>query len=250
MMSGLLKPTWVMNTMNLLNVNNINVYYGDVHILRDVSIGVDEKEIVSIVGGNGTGKTTFMKTLSGLLRTKTGSIVFRGQEIHNLPPYEITRQGISQVMEGRRLFPFMTVEDNLWMGAYPLNDREQIQKNFAEVLHLFPILKERKSQMARSFSGGEQQMLAIGRALMASPRLLMLDEPSLGLAPVMVNLIFDTLQKINAKEVTILLVEQDVKKSLSIASRGYVIEHGRVVMEGPGEQLLSNPHLRKTYLGI
>lgn len=236
--------------MSLLNVNNINVSYGDVHILRDVSIFVDEKEIVSIVGGNGTGKTTFMKTLSGLLRTKTGSINFRGQEIHHLQPYEITRQGISQVMEGRRLFPFMTVEDNLWMGAYPLNDREQIQRNFVEVLHLFPILKERKSQMARSFSGGEQQMLAIGRALMASPRLLMLDEPSLGLAPVMVSLIFDTLQKINAKEVTILLVEQDVKKSLSIASRGYVIEHGRVVMEGPGEQLLSNPHLKKTYLGI
>ena len=249
-MSKLLKPTWVKNTMSLLNVNNINVYYGDVHILHDVSIFVDEKEIVSIVGGNGTGKTTFMKTLSGLLRTKTGSINFRGQEIHHLPPHEITRQRISQVMEGRRLFPLMTVEDNLWMGAYPLNDREQIQRNFAEVLHLFPILKERKRQMARSFSGGEQQMLAIGRALMASPRLLMLDEPSLGLAPVMVSLIFDTLQKINAKEVTILLVEQDVKKSLSIASRGYVIEHGRVVMEGPGEQLLSNPHLKKTYLGI
>ncbi|MGO8991214.1 MAG: ABC transporter ATP-binding protein [bacterium] len=236
--------------MSLLNVDNINVYYGDVHILRDVSIFVDEKEIVSIVGGNGTGKTTFMKTLSGLLGTKTGCINFRGQKIHHLPPYEIARQGISQVMEGRRLFPFMTVEDNLWMGAYPLNDREQIQRNFAEVLHLFPILKERKNQMARSFSGGEQQMLAIGRALMASPRLLMLDEPSLGLAPVMVSLIFDTLQKINAKEVTILLVEQDVKKSLSIASRGYVIEHGQVVMEGPGEQLLSNPHLKKTYLGI
>jgi branched-chain amino acid transport system ATP-binding protein len=236
--------------MSLLNVNNINVYYGDVHILRDVSIFVDEKEIVSIVGGNGTGKTTFMKTLSGLLRTKTGSIVFRGEEIHHLPPYEITRQGISQVMEGRRLFPFMTVEDNLWMGAYPLNDRDQIQRNFAEVLHLFPILEERKSQMARSFSGGEQQMLAIGRALMASPRLLLLDEPSLGLSPVMVSLIFDTLQKINAKEVTILLVEQDVKKSLSIASRGYVIEHGRVVMEGAGDELLSNPHLKKAYLGI
>jgi branched-chain amino acid transport system ATP-binding protein len=236
--------------MSLLNVDNINVYYGDVHILRDVSIFVDEKEIVSIVGGNGTGKTTFMKTLSGLLGTKTGSINFRGQKIHHLPPYEIARQGISQVMEGRRLFPFMTVEDNLWMGAYPLNDRKQIQRNFAEVLHLFPILRERKSQMAMSFSGGEQQMLAIGRALMSSPRLLMLDEPSLGLAPVMVSLIFDTLQKINAKKVTILLVEQDVKKSLSIASRGYVIEHGRVVMEGPGEQLLSDPHLRKTYLGI
>ncbi len=236
--------------MSLLYVNNVNVYYGDVHILRDVSIFVDEKEIVSIIGGNGTGKTTFMKTLSGVLRTQTGSILFRGQEIHHLPPYEITRQGISQVMEGRRLFPFMTVEDNLWMGAYPLNDREQIQRNFVEVLQLFPILKERKSQMARSFSGGEQQMLAIGRALMASPRLLMLDEPSLGLAPVVVSLIFDTLKKINAKEVTILLVEQDVKKSLSIASRGYVIEHGRVVMEGLGEQLLSNPHLKKTYLGI
>jgi branched-chain amino acid transport system ATP-binding protein len=236
--------------MSLLNINNINVYYGDVHILRDISISVEEKEIVSIVGGNGTGKTTLMKTLSGLLKTKTGSINFQGQEIHHLLPHEITRQGISQVMEGRRLFPFMTVEENLWMGAYPLSDREQIQRNFAEVLHLFPILKERKRQMARSFSGGEQQMLAIGRALMASPRLLMLDEPSLGLAPVMVNLIFDTLQQINAKGVTILLVEQDVKKSLSIASRGYVIEHGRVVMEGPGEQLLSNPHLKKTYLGI
>ena len=236
--------------MRLLNVNNINVYYGDIHILRDFSVFVDEKEIVSIVGGNGTGKTTFMKTLSGLLGTRTGSINFRGQEIHHLAPYEITRQGISQVMEGRRLFPFMTVEDNLWMGAYSLNDREQIQRNFAEVLHLFPILRERKSQMARSFSGGEQQMLAIGRALMASPRLLILDEPSLGLAPVMVSLIFDTLQKINAKGVTILLVEQDVKKSLGITSRGYVIEHGRVVMEGTGQELLSNPHLKKTYLGI
>ena len=249
-MSRLSKPTWVKNIMSLLSVNDINVYYGDVHILHDVSISVEEKEIVSIVGGNGTGKTTLMKTLSGLLRTKTGSIIFQGQEIHHLPPYEITRQGISQVMEGRRLFPFMTVEDNLWMGAYPLNDREQIRRNFTEVLHLFPILKERKSQMARSFSGGEQQMLAIGRALMASPRLLRLDEPSLGLAPVLVSLIFDTLQQINAKGVTILLVEQDVKKSLSIASRGYVIEHGRVVMEGLGQELLSNPHLKKTYLGI
>ncbi|MFH0788014.1 MAG: ABC transporter ATP-binding protein [Pseudomonadota bacterium] len=236
--------------MSFLSVNNINVYYGDVHILRDISISVNEREIVSIVGGNGTGKTTLMKTLSGLLRTKTGSILFRGQEIHHLPPYEITRQGISQVMEGRRLFPYMTIEDNLWMGAYPLNDQEQIQRNFGEVLHLFPILKERKGQMARSFSGGEQQMLAIGRALMASPKLLMLDEPSLGLAPVLVSLIFDTLQQINAKGVTILLVEQDVNKSLSIATRGYVIEHGRVVMEGPGKQLLSDPHLKKTYLGI
>jgi branched-chain amino acid transport system ATP-binding protein len=236
--------------MSLLKVDRVNVYYGDVHILRDFSIVVEEKEIVSIVGGNGTGKTTLMKTISGLLKPRNGKVIFREREIHLSAPHEIARLGVAQVMEGRRLFPFMTVEDNLLMGAYPLSDKTQVRKNLEGIYQTFPILQERKKQMARSFSGGEQQMLAIGRALMASPQLIMLDEPSLGLAPVAVNVIFAALQSINRKGMTVLLVEQDVKKSLSLSSRGYVIEHGGVVMEGPGITLLANPHLKKAYLGL
>jgi branched-chain amino acid transport system ATP-binding protein len=236
--------------MDLLKVDRINVYYGDVHILRDFSIDVGENEIVSIVGSNGTGKTTLMKTLSGLLKPRTGKVIFRDREIQSYPPYEIARLGIAQVMEGRRLFPFMTIEENLLMGAYPLSDKVQVKKNLDEIFQIFPILQERIKQVARSFSGGEQQMLAIGRALMASPQLIMLDEPSLGLAPVAVNVIFAAIQAINQKGVTVLLVEQDVKKSLSLSSRGYVIEHGKVVMEGAGVKLLADPHLKKAYLGL
>jgi len=236
--------------MDLLKVDRINVSYGDVHILRDLSIRIEEGEIVSIVGSNGTGKSTLLKALSGLLRPSTGQIVFQEQDITRLEPHQIAALGISQVMEGRRLFPHMTVKENLLLGAYLVRSSKQLQINLDRVYGLFPILKKRSSQLARSFSGGEQQMLAIGRALMLSPKLLMLDEPSWGLAPILVKTIFDVLREINNEGATLLLVEQDVKKSLAFAGRGYVIEHGKVVMEGPSQKLLGDPHLKRAYLGI
>jgi branched-chain amino acid transport system ATP-binding protein len=236
--------------MSFLKVSEINVSYGDVHILRDLSIEVEEGEIVSIVGGNGSGKSTLLKALNGLLRSSSGQIHFRGLDISKLAPHQIAVLGIAQVMEGRRLFPHMSVRDNLMLGAYLVKDDREVRKNLDAVYRLFPILQKRSAQLARSFSGGEQQMLAIGRGLMLSPKLLMLDEPSWGLAPILVNTIFGALRQINTAGVTIMLVEQDVKKSLAIAGRGYVIEHGRVVMEGPSQELLADPHLRKAYLGI
>lgn len=236
--------------MDLLKVDRINVSYGDVHILRDLSIRLENGETVSIVGSNGTGKSTLLKALSGLLRPSTGQIVFEEHDITRLEPHEIAALGISQVMEGRRLFPHMTVKENLLLGAYLVRDSQQLRVNLDKVYGLFPILKKRSSQLARSFSGGEQQMLAIGRALMLSPKLLMLDEPSWGLAPILVKTIFDALREINNEGATLLLVEQDVKKSLVFAERGYVIEHGKVIMEGPSQKLLGDPHLKRAYLGI
>ncbi len=236
--------------MALLKVDRINVSYGDIHILRDLSITVEEGETVSIVGGNGTGKSTLLKALSGLLRPSSGQILFQEQDITSLEPHEIAALGIAQVMEGRRLFPHMTVKDNLLLGAYLIRNVKQTQENLERVYGLFPILKKRSLQLARSFSGGEQQMLAIGRALMLSPKLLMLDEPSWGIAPILVKTIFDALEGINREGATLLLVEQDVKKSLTFAKRGYVIEHGKVVMEGRSRELLADPHLKKAYLGM
>jgi branched-chain amino acid transport system ATP-binding protein len=234
----------------MLEVDSVDSGYGDVQVLRGVSLTVAEGEIVSIVGGNGAGKTTLLRTIMGTLPVRSGSIRFRGESIGNRPPHEVARLGIAQVMEGRRLFGHMEVEDNLLVGGDLLRDTARSRANLEWVYAMFPRLKERRRQLARSFSGGEQQMLAIGRALMTSPRLLLLDEPSIGLAPLIVKLIFDKLPEINQRGITILLVEQDVHRSLSIAQRGYVLEHGEVALSGPSSDLLADAGLRRAYLGL
>ena len=234
----------------LLEVRNVDSGYGDVQVLRDVSISVGEGEIVSIVGANGAGKTTLIRTIMGTLAARQGEIHFGGRRIDGLEPHMIARAGIAQVMEGRRLFGHMAVEDNLLIGGDILHDKARQRENLEWIYGMFPRLRERRSQLARSFSGGEQQMLAIGRALMTSPRLLLLDEPSIGLAPIMVKDIFDKLPMIRDRGVTILLVEQDVHRSLSMSGRGYVLEHGEIVMSGSGTELLGNERLREAYLGI
>jgi branched-chain amino acid transport system ATP-binding protein len=234
----------------MLEVDAVDSGYGDVQVLRGVSLTVAEGEIVSIVGGNGAGKTTLLRTIMGTLPVRSGSIRFCGESIGNRPPHEVARLGIAQVMEGRRLFGHMEVEDNLRVGGDLLRDPARSRANLEWVYAMFPRLKERRRQLARSFSGGEQQMLAIGRALMTSPRLLLLDEPSIGLAPLIVKLIFDKLPEINQRGITILLVEQDVHRSLSIAQRGYVLEHGEVALSGPSSDLLADAGLRRAYLGL
>lgn len=234
---------------SMLEVDRIHAGYGDVSVLRDVSLTVGEGEIVSIVGANGAGKTTLLRTIMGTLPTQSGSIRFLGERLTGLAPHQIARRGLAQVMEGRRLFPHMTVEENLLIGGDILRDPAQSRRNLTRVLEMFPRLGERRRQLARSFSGGEQQMLAIARALMTSPKLLLLDEPSIGLAPVIVREIFALFPRINAEGVTILLVEQDVRRSLSLSSRGYVIERGQVVLQGEAAQLLNNEELKRAYLG-
>ncbi|MGE5617755.1 MAG: ABC transporter ATP-binding protein [Sphingomonadaceae bacterium] len=234
----------------MLRVNDIDVAYGDVQVLHGLSLAVEEGEIVALVGANAAGKSTTINTISGIVRPRCGSIEFRGQRIDHLNPYDIVAQGLVQVPEGRRLFPYMTVLENLELGAYSGEARRLKAKSLEMVFGLLPILKERQSQMAGSLSGGEQQMLAIGRGLMAVPRLLMLDEPSLGLAPLMVKQILETVRDVNAHGTTVLLVEQNVQHSLRLAHRGYVLENGRIVLEGKAADLLSNPHLKKAYLGL
>lgn len=234
----------------LLQVRNLDAGYGDVQVLHRVSLEVMEGEVVSIVGANGAGKTTLIRTIMGTLPAMRGEVLFRGERITGRPPHEIARLGLAQVMEGRRLFGHMEVEDNLLVGGDLLRDPAQSKRNLEWVYGMFPRLKERRRQLARSFSGGEQQMLAIARALMTGPKLLLLDEPSIGLAPIMVKMIFERLPEINAKGITILLVEQDVHRSLSIARRAYVLEHGSVVMEGEGATLLKDEKLKRAYLGL
>lgn len=234
----------------LLEVKELSSGYGDVQVLNNVSIAVDEGEIVSIVGANGAGKTTLIRTIMGTLPAQRGQVLFAGQRIDALEPHLIARAGIAQVMEGRRLFGHMEVEDNLLVGGDILHDKTRQRENLEWIYGMFPRLKERRRQLARSFSGGEQQMLAIGRALMTSPKLLLLDEPSIGLAPIMVKDIFDKLPMIRERGVTILLVEQDVHRSLSISGRAYVLEHGEIVMSGTGRELLGNARLREAYLGM
>jgi branched-chain amino acid transport system ATP-binding protein len=234
----------------MLEVKNVSSGYGDVQVLRGVSLEVQQGEIVSIVGANGAGKTTLIRTIMGTLPVTQGEIRFLGQRISGLPPHTIARLGMAQVMEGRRLFGHMEVEDNLLVGGDILGDPARSRENLEWVYSMFPRLKERRTQLARSFSGGEQQMLAIGRALMTSPKLLLLDEPSIGLAPIMVKDIFGKLPAISARGITILLVEQDVHRSLSMSGRGYVLEHGEVVLAGTGSELLNNQRLRQAYLGI
>jgi branched-chain amino acid transport system ATP-binding protein len=236
--------------MSFLEVKNIDVFYGDVQVIFDLSLEIIEGEVVSIIGGNGAGKSTLLKTISGLMNPAKGEIVFEDTPIQTAPPEDIVELGIIQVPEGRRLFTLMSVKDNLIIGAYNSRAEKNVVSTMEEVYSLLPKLKERESQLAMTLSGGEQQMVAIGRGLMARPKLLMLDEPSLGLAPILIKDIFQTVQKIAAQGTTVLLVEQDVKHSLSLSDRGYVIEHGRIAMEGPAKDLLDDPHIKTAYLGM
>jgi len=236
--------------MPFLEVNNIDVYYGDVQVIFDLSLNVDKGEVVSIIGGNGAGKSTLLRTISGLMQPRSGQINFQGSPIHAKPPEEIVDCGIVQVPEGRRLFSLMTVKDNLIVGGYNRRASQTTEQTIQNVYELLPRLKERENQLAMTLSGGEQQMVAIGRGLMALPHLLMLDEPSLGLAPILIRNIFETVRKIADQGTTVLLVEQDVKHSLSLSDRGYVLEHGRVVMEGQARDLMNDPHVKEAYLGI
>ena len=236
--------------MSFLEVKNIDVFYGDVQVIFDLSLEVIEGEVVSIIGGNGAGKSTLLKTISGLIHPAKGEIFFEDTEIQTAPPDKIVECGIVQVPEGRRLFTLMSVKDNLIVGAYNSRADQYMNTTIEEVYTLLPRLQERESQLAMTLSGGEQQMVAIGRGLMARPKLLMLDEPSLGLAPILIKDIFQTVRKIADQGTTVLLVEQDVKHSLSLSDRGYVLEHGRIAMEGPAKDLLDNPHIKTAYLGL
>lgn len=234
----------------MLNLVNVNTYYGDVQALRDVSLRIKEGQIASIIGSNGAGKSTTLNTISGVLRSSSGTIEFLGRRIENLPPHQIVDLGLVQIPEARLLFPFMTVLENLELGAYTPKARKGKEEKLEAVFGLFPVLEERATQLAGTLSGGEQQMLAIGRGLMARPKLLMLDEPSLGLAPLLVRQVFGTVKEINAQGITVLLVEQNVFHTLSIADEAYVLENGRVVLEGDGKEILDNPQVKEAYLGI
>ncbi|HEV8310611.1 MAG TPA: ABC transporter ATP-binding protein [Methylomirabilota bacterium] len=232
----------------MLQVSDLHVYYGEIHALKGVSLGVATGEIVALLGPNGAGKTTTLKTVSGLLAPRTGAVLLEGGSLVGVPPHSIVRRGIAHVPEGRKIFNRLTVADNLEMGAYIRSDGA-IREDMERVFVLFPRLRERRTQVAGTLSGGEQQMLAIGRALMGRPRLLLLDEPSMGLAPVLVEQIFETIQDINRQGTTILLVEQNAAMALTIARRGYVLETGAIVLEGAARDLSENVEIRRAYLG-
>jgi branched-chain amino acid transport system ATP-binding protein len=234
----------------MLEVKNISAGYGGIQVIWEVSLEVKDGELVALVGANGAGKSTLLKTIAGLLRQASGEISFEGKRIEGLAAHAVVARGIALVPEGRRVFPYMTVRENLEMGAYTVKDPEMVQRNLEWVFQLFPKLEERQKQLAGTFSGGEQQMLVIGRALMSKPRFLMLDEPSLGLQPTIVTNVFQSLKLLHGQGVTMLLVEQNVRKSLEIAQRGYVLEHGRVVMAGDSQRLLADEGVRRAYLGI
>jgi branched-chain amino acid transport system ATP-binding protein len=234
----------------LLELRNVSTYYGNIRTLKDISLQVEAGQIVTLIGANGAGKTTTLRTISGLLRPRSGEIIFDGTPIHLLPAHQIVYLGLTQAPEGRQVFPTLTVQENLNMGAYSLgNNRASIEANRARVYDLFPRLAGRKNQLGGTLSGGEQQMLSIGRALMASPKLLMLDEPSLGLAPLLVKAIFETIQTINEQGVTVLLVEQNARAALRLADYGYVLETGTIALEGPASDLLQSSRVRQAYLG-
>jgi branched-chain amino acid transport system ATP-binding protein len=234
----------------MLKINHIDVSYGDVQVLWDVSFEVQEKEILVLVGANGAGKSTILRTISGLLVPSKGSIEFNGEKLNQIPAHKMIEMGLAHVPEGRRLFPEMSVEENLIMGSLSPKAKAKRQQTLKEVYRLFPRLEERRKQQSRTLSGGEQQMCAIGRGLMALPEILLLDEPSLGLAPILVQEIFKIVKRINEEGVTILLVEQNVKNTLSFCHRAYVLENGRIVLEGSGSKLLNDPYIREAYLGI
>ncbi len=234
----------------MLKVSEIDVYYGDMQALRNVSIDVHPGEVVSVIGSNGAGKSTLLKTISGMLRPRRGTIALDGNQISQAPTSKIVEKGISHVPEGRQIFPTMTVLENLEMGAQFSRTRKLLKGTMEQVVTYFPRLKERLEQKAGTLSGGEQQMLAMGRGLMSLPTLMMLDEPSLGLAPVLVSTIFEIIEKINKQGTSILLIEQNVFHSLKITDRGYVLESGEIALSGSGQELLENPHIRKAYLGL
>jgi branched-chain amino acid transport system ATP-binding protein len=234
----------------VLDVEGIDTFYGRSQALRRVSLHVDKGEIVALIGSNGAGKTTTLRTISGLVTPTAGRITFQGQDITRMPANKVARLGLGQSPEGRRLFPRLSVMDNLQLGAYSRRDRAGVREDLERVFGLFPVVLERRRQIAGTLSGGEQQMLAVGRALMLRPKLLMLDEPSLGLAPIMQDTIFRTLVEINAQGTPILLVEQNANKALQIAHRGYVLETGVIVQEGPGRELLDSEDVRRAYLGM
>ena len=245
----------------MLEMNDIHTFYGPIEALKGITLGVKQGEIVCLIGNNGAGKSTALMTISGILRPHSGEITFEGKSIKGLPPHMIVRMGISQVPEGRRIFPKLTVKENLEMGAYTADSKQasgfrksrkrgqQIRVQFEKIFELFPLLKERHNQQGGTLSGGEQQMLAIGRALMSNPKLLLLDEPSLGLAPIIASKIFKTIREINREGVTVLLVEQNARAALRLSHRGYVLENGVVALEGEGEDLLNNEQVRRAYLG-
>lgn len=233
----------------MLTINDINVFYGAIHAIKGVSLEVNEGEIVTLIGANGAGKSTILRTISGLLKPKTGSIQFEGQEIAGMPAHEIVKTGISQVPEGRRIFAEMSVLENLELGAFTRKDKDGIKADMELVFDRFPRLKERIGQMAGTLSGGEQQMLAMGRALMSRPRLLLLDEPSMGLAPLLIKEIFAIIQDINKTGTTVLLVEQNANMALFIAHRAYVLETGRITLSGDAKELAASDEVRKAYLG-
>ena len=233
--------------MAMLKVDNINVYYGSIHAIKDISFEVEQGEIVTLIGANGAGKSTTLQTVSGLLRSKTGSITFLGERIDNVPAHKLVGKGLAQVPEGRRIFLQMSVIENLQMGAY--TSKGDTKDDLENVFERFPRLKERKNQIAGTLSGGEQQMLAMGRALMSRPKLMMLDEPSMGLAPILVEQIFDIIKELNASGTTILLVEQNAEMALQVANRAYVLESGRITLTGTGAELAASDRIKKAYLG-
>lgn len=235
--------------MAMLEVKDLEVYYGMIQAIKGVSFHVDQGEVIALIGANGAGKTTILHTVTGLLSPKKGSVVFEGQEVTKIPAHKIVSLGMAHVPEGRRVFAELSVYENLKMGAYTRKDKSEIEENLQKIYERFPRLKERKNQMAGTLSGGEQQMLAMGRALMSQPKIILMDEPSMGLSPILVNEIFDIIQEVSKSGTTVLLVEQDAKKALSIADRAYVLETGRIALEGRAEDLLRDDSIKKAYLG-
>lgn len=233
----------------MLRLQEVHAHYGAIHALKGINLEVEEGQIVTLIGANGAGKSSTLMAISGIIRPTSGRIIFEGEDLTHLPSHAIVRRGISQVPEGRRIFPKLTVMENLEMGAYTRADTAQIRQDLDRVFLLFPLLKDRQSQLSGTLSGGEQQMLAIGRALMARPRLLLLDEPSLGLAPKLVETIFEVIREINAQSTTIMLVEQNAHMALRVAAKGYVMEVGRIVLTDEAENLMANEDVRKAYLG-
>ncbi len=234
----------------MLEVENVSAAYGMVQVLWDVSFKIRPKEIVSIIGPNGAGKTTLVRTIAGLLTATTGTIRFKGEPIEKLRPFDIVKKGITLIPEGREIFPKLTVEENLLLGAYTKRDNAAVKESKEKAYQIFPVLKKKEKTLAQTLSGGEQQMLVICRSLMSNPELLILDEPSLGLAPIIVEKVLDTVTKINEDGVTILLVEQNIRDSLGIANRAYVLEEGKIIIEGEGRELLNNSHIKEVYLGL
>ncbi len=234
----------------MLEINNIHTYYGNIHALKGISLTVEEGEIVTLICANGAGNTTTLRTISGLLKPREGSVLLEGEDITGIPAHKLVYEGIAMVPEGRGVFAKLSVQENLEMGAYSRSDKTGIKDDFERVFALFPRLKERRSQVAGTLSGGEQQMLATGRAMMAKPRLLLLDEPSMGLAPVLVESVFDAIEQINREGTTVLLVEQNALMALSIANRGYVLQTGQIVLRDKAEALKENEMVQKAYLGM